>query len=363
MARKKKHEEHENHERWLVSYADFITLLFAFFVVMYAISSVNEGKYRVLSSALVTAFSHPSKTVDPIQYGKPINAPIIQHKSMMEDKPSVTRLGVDHQIMPTPKEMAEMQKLADQIEINLKDLIDKELITVKHTNLGLEIEIKSKVLFASGVATISAKAVPVVKKIAAILKKAPNDINIEGYTDNLPISTEYFPSNWELSAARAASVVRLFTKSDMEPTRLKAIGFGEHYPVASNATEIGRAKNRRVAIMVLNRPDDKRVDLGVKTRARAKNKTTPFFKQKSKIQDSIEKQMRDAKKPILLPATQSIPAITTLPLKGSDAQQKKIPENKEAKEDSGSKPTLLKPVEVIKLPAIKTLLKGKGEQN
>ena len=86
MARKPKHEEHENHERWLVSYADFITLLFAFFVVMYAISSVNEGKYRVLSSALVTAFSHPQKTIEPIQYGTPLRTPIIQHDSINKDE-------------------------------------------------------------------------------------------------------------------------------------------------------------------------------------------------------------------------------------------------------------------------------------
>ena len=126
MARKPKHEEHENHERWLVSYADFITLLFAFFVVMYSISSVNEGKYRVLSSSLVSAFSHPQKTVEPIQYGSPLRSPIIQHQSLFKDdkfkdENTVDGPGLDHSIMPSPKEMAEMEKIADEIEFNLKN--------------------------------------------------------------------------------------------------------------------------------------------------------------------------------------------------------------------------------------------------
>lgn len=261
MARKPKHEEHENHERWLVSYADFITLLFAFFVVMYAISSLNEGKYRVLSSSLVTAFSHPSKTLDPIQYGTPLRAPIIQHQSMIQDDDAVSRVGVDHQIMPSPKELAEMQKIADEVTHQLKDLIEKDIVNVKKTNQGVEIEIKSKILFSSGQARLSLQAVPVLKKIAAILAKIPSEVNVEGYTDNVPIKTFTFPSNWELSAARAASVVRLFTETNIDPQRLKAIGFGEYQPIASNATAKGRSKNRRVTIVVLNKPSEKRQEI------------------------------------------------------------------------------------------------------
>jgi chemotaxis protein MotB len=262
MARKKKHEEHENHERWLVSYADFITLLFAFFVVMYAISSLNEGKYRVLSSALVTAFSHPAKTLDPIQYGKPIRSPILQHKSMVDENDnSVSRVGVDHQVMPSRKEMKEMHLLATKVEQALQQLVDKGLVIVRKTNQGVEIQINTTILFASGQARFSSKAEQVLKKIADILAKFPREINVEGYTDNVPISTESFPSNWELSAARAASVVRLFASSDIDPHRLKAIGFGEYDPVASNETKQGRQKNRRVVIVVLNKPTEKRLEI------------------------------------------------------------------------------------------------------
>ena len=396
MARKPKHEEHENHERWLVSYADFITLLFAFFVVMYAISSVNEGKYRVLSSALVTAFSHPQKTIEPIQYGTPLRTPIIQHDSMTKDENTVNRSGVDHQIMPSPNEMANMQKLADQLEYNLKDLIDKELISVKKTNLGLEIEIKSNVLFSSGVATLSQQAIPPLKKIAAILSKAPNDINVEGYTDDVPISTPTFPSNWELSAARAASVVRLFTKNGVEPIRLKAIGFAEFRPVADNATEQGRNKNRRVTVMVLNKADEKRVNLELDSKARAKAESAPqvkiidtHFSTPSSVKDNggiitlgntgarnsnLEAAAAKNDDPTLLLPSTGKPAITTLPLSNS---KQPIPLNQITLNPSTAsstatkteKPTnesgtakVIKPVEPINLPVLQILPKNKGAQ-
>ncbi|NOZ52274.1 MAG: flagellar motor protein MotD [Gammaproteobacteria bacterium] len=262
MARRRKPEEYVNHERWLVSYADFITLLFAFFVVMYSISSVNEGKYRVLSSSIVAAFSQPAKTVDPIQQGTPLRAPIIQHQAMPKQKDDdVSRIGVDYQVMPSPKEIAEMHKIADEVESSLKDMIDKDIVNVNKTNKGVEIEIKSSILFKSGKAYLNIGATPVLKKIAKIVKKLPNEINVEGFTDNVPIKTAAFPSNWELSAARAASVVHLFTQAGVAPKRLAAIGYGEFKPVAPNATSIGREKNRRVAILILNRPNERRKQL------------------------------------------------------------------------------------------------------
>jgi len=242
---------------------------------MYAISSVNEGKYRVLSGALVKAFSHPRKTIEPIQYGTPLRYPIFQHEVPLKYENPAHRSVVDHQIVPTPGELANMQKLADQVEYNLKGLIDKDVITLTNTNLGLEIEIKSNVLFSSGVATLSQQAISPLKKIAAILSALPNDVNVEGYTDNVPISTPSFPSNWELSAARAASVVRLFTQTGVEPARLKAIGFAELRPIADNATEQGRSKNRRVTIVVLNKGDEKRINLGLDGGARMNLETMP----------------------------------------------------------------------------------------
>jgi len=272
MARKPKQEEHVNHERWLVSYADFITLLFAFFVVMYSISSVNEGKYRVLSSSLFSAFNDPVKSLDPIQYGTPLRSPIIQHKSMLDDD-AISRVGVDHQIMPSRKQLAEMQKIADEIEHNLKKLVEKDLITVNKTNLGVEIEIKSSILFGSGSANLEAKAKPVLQKIAKILSNVDNHINVEGFTDDIPIHTLIYPSNWELSSARASSVVRLFSKSNIDSKRLKAIGFAEFRAVADNSTPEGRNKNRRVTVFVLNTPEVERVKiLEKKTRKNRKLK-------------------------------------------------------------------------------------------
>jgi chemotaxis protein MotB len=385
MARKPKHEEHENHERWLVSYADFITLLFAFFVVMYAISSVNEGKYRVLSSALVTAFSHPQRTVEPIQYGTPLRSPIIQHDAMVKDDNAVSRVGVDHRIMPTAKEMADMQKIADEIKHNLKDLIDKQLITVTKTNLGVEIEIKSNILFASGVALLSSQAISPLRKIAAVLAKTSNDINVEGYTDNVPISTAHFPSNWELSAARAASVVRLFSKSGIDPERLKAIGFAEHQPIADNSTEFGRSKNRRVAIMVLNKPDEKRVSVGINKRSNMEHKNiTDKVKANATLLDNEPKSIplnnpdhsgmdsikEDA--PKLLTPPSSKPTITTLPLANTKSKtpgvsgQPTRSESTASRDSTGTTPAngaVVKPVEPINLPVLQVLPKNEGGQN
>ena len=380
MARKRKHEEHENHERWLVSYADFITLLFAFFVVMYAISSVNEGKYRVLSSALVSAFSHPQKTIEPIQYGTPLRSPIIQHESLFKDdqfknESTVESPGVDHRMMPTPKEMADMQKLADEIEYNLKPLIDQELINVTKTNQGLEIEIKSNILFASGAAVLSLQALAPLKKIAAVLAKVPNDINVEGYTDNVPISTANFPSNWELSAARAASVVRLFTQSGLQATHLKAIGFGEHQPIADNTTELGRGKNRRVAIMVLNRPEEKRSSVGINKKAKVPAAIGKYSDTDTGTDTDTKPAMlppvpvgtgaTDAGKsgaPIQLPAPANKPTITTLPPAGNKPRTLPSAPSKPGANSNETPTAVVKPIEPVNLPVLQSAPQSTGRR-
>lgn len=251
MARKSRKEEHVNHERWLVSYADFITLLFAFFVVMYAISSLNEGKYRVLSNALVTAFSQPSKTIAPIQQGQKIRSPIIQQQQIA---PTFDQSSA-YQGMPGAEEIAKMQKLADELLLKLQTLADKDYIKINKTTEGVEIDINSKLLFLSGNARLSRSAVVVIKEIAKVLKSQSNQIKVEGHTDDLPIQSLVFPSNWELSAARAASVVRVLSANGIDPLRLRAIGFGKHKPIETNKTVKGRAANRRVSILVLNRTD------------------------------------------------------------------------------------------------------------
>ncbi len=254
MARKKKPEEHENHERWLVSYADFITLLFAFFVVMYAVSSVNEGKYRVLSNSLTTAFGKKSSSISPISLvSTPSKASLI---APMVKSSGFQSLDLS---MPTPGSQgegdgsgaeAEMEKIADEIAKSMKDLVDDESIKIEIGKNGVEVEINTSVLFESGSSGLQRRAVPTLRKIAKILKEKSHSIQVEGFTDNVPIFTEVYPSNWELSAARAASVVHLFAKSGVDPKKMAAIGYGEFQPTESNATANGRKKNRRVVVVI-----------------------------------------------------------------------------------------------------------------
>jgi len=271
MARKKRIEEHENHERWLVSYADFITLLFAFFVVMYSISSVNEGKYRVLSDSMVAAFHDPARSLEPVQVGElvrsaepseeilDINKPIIEvfkmplpAEQLEQDKPEAQPETEQHE----PEDVDEtVRKLADSIEASMAELVDDGLIQVRRDKRWIEVEIKSSILFDSGSAGLSAQSAPVLQKLADKFKALDNVIHVEGFTDNVPINNFEYLSNWELSAARAASVVHLFTRLGIHPKRLAAIGYGEFRPVASNDTADGRARNRRVVLVIMSGSD------------------------------------------------------------------------------------------------------------
>jgi chemotaxis protein MotB len=275
MARKKKHEEHLNHEAWAIPYGDLVTLLFALFTVMYAMSSVNEGKYRVLSDSLVAAFRGAPKTNVPITVEKASSGKGgDQHLSgvrptalmkLRDPRPAPAlpgRTGQDHgsgdarepQDGPhgagTDPKFA-LFKMADDVRKALQGLIDQKVVSVRQTAFSLEVEIKTDILFPSGVATVSPAAVPVLGKIAEILKPFPNALRVEGHTDNRPISTSAFPSNWELSAARAANVVQLFTKAGVDPLRMQVLGLGEFRPVAPNETAEGRNSNRRVVIVVM----------------------------------------------------------------------------------------------------------------
>jgi chemotaxis protein MotB len=255
MARKKKPEEHENHERWLVSYADFITLLFAFFVVMYSISSVNEGKYRVLSDSITAAFD-PAQQGLPIKLDSPVRPPIIDRALLTQGANTISMSGsypsVSGGVQASKEDKENLRKITSRVESGLSPLIDDKVVKLKKNDLWIEIEIKSSILFPSGSAVLQAKARPVLRDVAKILSDFENQIQVEGFTDNVPIDTEAFPSNWELSAARAASVVHLFSSAGVKPSRLSAVGYGEYKPIASNDTAQGRRKNRRVNIIVLS---------------------------------------------------------------------------------------------------------------
>lgn len=254
MARKHKHEDHVNHEAWAIPYGDLITLLLAFFVVMYAISSVNEGKYRAVSASLTAAFNGVPRTPVPVQIGE---LPV-QSEGQRPD--------VDLLPPPQPQELktsqdagaeslgegeaAALEAMADDLQKALADLINAKVIAVRETPYWLEIEIQTDLLFASGTAQLSPSASVILTRLGKVLGRFPNPIRVEGHTDNLPISTPAFPSNWELSAARAASVVHLLMRSGVAPERLAVIGLGEYRPVAENSEASGRNRNRRVQLII-----------------------------------------------------------------------------------------------------------------
>src|SRR5580698_4793344 len=213
MARKKKHEDHVNHEAWAIPYGDLVTLLFALFTVMYAMSSVNEGKFRVLSDAMIAAFNGAPKSMRPVNMGEPepgkggekpligITPTALIKIKGMEDAPRPTPT-------PLPAEApGSLIRMEREVQDAMRALIDAKLITVRRENMWLEIEINTDILFPSGSGGFSTSAEPVLDKLAEVLKPFPNPIRVEGHTDDRPIHTGPFPSNWELSAARAASVV------------------------------------------------------------------------------------------------------------------------------------------------------------
>ena len=281
--RRRQHEEHENLERWLVSYADFITLLFAFFVVMYAVSSINEGKYRVLSQTLNAVFAETPRSEDPIQIGEAPrdmlalpDGPLAERQSTAdtadqqtppgENVPAAEGDAASHSgasaQTPAAQDVAEQaasgstgdgstQRAADEITISMQEYIDQGLVQVNQRKGRVEIEMQDRMLFGSGDARLSPDALRALREIAQTLKRLPSHVQVEGHTDNVPIATAAFPSNWELSAARAASVVHFLARSGIEPWRMAAVGLGEHRPIAENTDEQGRAANRRVTIVLL----------------------------------------------------------------------------------------------------------------
>lgn len=241
-----------NHDRWMVSYADFITLLFAFFVVMYSISSVNEGKYKTLSDSLGDAFSNKEQQgneIAPIQIGA---LPTTIQPIPLEN-PTTTeveeRRELSEEIL---KERKQLSQVSDQFEQVLAPFIDDKLVSVKKNDYWIELEMNSEMLFLSGEAELSKKAIPVLKKIVEVINSLPNMINIEGHTDNIPIDNIKFRSNWDLSSARATSVVHEFVKEGINPPRLSAIGYGEFHPIDDNKVEAGRFKNRRVVLVLMS---------------------------------------------------------------------------------------------------------------
>lgn len=276
MVRRRREDIHINHERWLVSYADFITLLFAFFVVMYSISQVNDSKYRVLSDTFIEAFNQPTDSqtnaepseqlnpsndvITPIDMGKTAQATPEQQEtpSVISDVDEVANAisSVATAVDPSTKS-DELSQISDLVTEKFSQLIDDQMVQVSSNELWLQIELKDSILFSSGSAETSEQAQRIFDEIAAILKGYSNPVQVEGFTDNIPINSAKYPTNWELSSARASAIVKYLTTKGVAPERLSAVGYGEYQPVASNETDVGRAQNRRVAIMVAKRKMDR----------------------------------------------------------------------------------------------------------
>ena len=277
VPRRKRHEEHENHEAWAIPYGDLVTLLLAFFVVMYAMSSVNEGKYRVLSNSLNEAFNGtPSaNSAEPSLEGQPTNIelPLNQvHRLIASALPVSVSMTAPAKPVPakagpsTPAatsavssasveadrvRAAQLGEVASQVSSAMGALVAAGEVHVHRYENWVSVDISTDILFGSGVARVSNAAVPALQRLADALKPFPNAIRVEGHTDDRPIQTAEFPSNWELSAARAASVVHLFMDRGIAAPRLAVMGFGQYRPASANDDAVGRNANRRVVVVIL----------------------------------------------------------------------------------------------------------------
>ena len=260
MARRRHEDEHDNHERWLVSYADFITLLFAFFVVMYALSTVNEGKYRILSDSMVTAFRNVQVNVASPQLA--VVTPPIQ---IVQKQNAASRA----QEAGKQKQRDKMRNVAKDILEVMAPLIQEGKVRVIETGRGVTIEINDSVLFSPGQAILQPPVVKAMQAIAEVLVPTDFPVTIEGHTDNVPIRTTQFPSNWELSAVRATTVLRLFADAGVSAERLTAIGFADTRPVEPNVLADGRARNRRVSILIDSTVPEKGKELDLPSPASA----------------------------------------------------------------------------------------------
>jgi len=240
------HRGGPSHERWLVSYADFITLLFAFFVMLYSVSSLNVGKYDKFSESIEKAFSKKDLKPTAMQSGEATNDVVRQNDFFLGQKGDAR--SQDHQLDNT------LSQLADSITKQFQPLVTAGQIDIKREKDFIAIELKSNLLFDTGEGFPKKEALPVLNSLAGLLKSTVNPLRVEGYTDNVPIENDLYPSNWDLSAARAASIVRKLQEFGVEPSRMMAVGYGEQNATYPNDVEENRSKNRRVVIVITANP-------------------------------------------------------------------------------------------------------------
>lgn len=256
--RRKKKGEHANHERWLVSYADFMTLLFAFFVVLFSSSQVDKRKVGRLALAIQVAFEQmgvfessnskmPLSTTEPMPFD---NVQIIEKLVKTTDisQPVPSSKGS----LGGPGSGNGMTRLMTDLQHEFDAEIKRNEISIRVGHEGIIITLREIGFFGSGSADVELKSEPTVARIAKMLRNQPYGIRIEGHTDNIPIHNNQFSSNWQLSTARAVGMTALFISNyGFPPQQISASGYAEFHPIASNLTAEGRFLNRRVDIVVL----------------------------------------------------------------------------------------------------------------
>jgi chemotaxis protein MotB len=256
MSRRKKPHAHANHERWLVSYADFITLLFAFFVVLYASAVVDNKKIAQVSAAIQGGFQQlgafSGNTSLPNQAGASNQAPVIL------PEPAPVPLPAEHNAGPGDGGGSfgppDVDKLKHELEQALGEEIQKHEIEMRVTPEGLVVSLREVGFFNSGDATLLTGGQNTLTRIAKVLNTQGFHIRVEGHTDNRPIHNGRFKSNWELSTARATEVVSLLIeKHGFDPSQISAAGYSQYRPITSNDTDEGRQTNRRVDVVVVAR--------------------------------------------------------------------------------------------------------------
>jgi len=253
--RRRRHDDHANHEAWAIPYGDLVTLLLAFFVVMYSISSVNTGKYRQLSVSLVQAMQgapDAAQQVDGSGFGEGMSVGVLNLPNPLLERNRDVLINPIPLISEVPPRARRLHALGEQLTMAMGGLIDKGLVDVRVNDDFIEVELKSDILFASGVGDVSRAAEPVIAELSKVLHDVPNPIRVEGHTDDRPIHSPVFRSNWELSAARAASVVHLLGNGGVAASRLSVVAHAEQKPTRENESDAGRSANRRVVLIIAN---------------------------------------------------------------------------------------------------------------
>jgi chemotaxis protein MotB len=252
MARRRQPAEHENHERWLVSYADFITLLFAFFVVMFASSQTDKGRAKQISESVEKALAGGKTAGMPAVVAKILGGTVDdkgQGNAQMKGPGGAQRAAKEAAAL----EVIELTPSLKTLSTELEEEIKTGKVEVSLQPRGLVVSLKQAAFFPSGADAVDPATFAIIAKLAVVLKQVSNPIHVEGHTDSVPIRGGRFHTNWELSAARSIAMTELLIgRFDLPYKRMAIVGFADNAPVDTNDTAEGRARNRRVDLVILN---------------------------------------------------------------------------------------------------------------